>query len=251
MDISLYQAAAAMNAGSRWQEIIADNLSASQIPGFKKQDLAFSAVQSGYMADTAKAFRSTSQHFLMPLAGTNTNFQPGELRPTGGTTDFAIEGDGFFEVQLPDGSSGYTRDGEFHLSAQGQLVTKEGMPVLGEGGPLQFDLNNPSNLAVAPSGEISQNGEVRGRLKVVDFNDTGALRATSTGLFIVTDPAAQPQAATGSTVRQGFLESANTSSVMEMGNLITALRFYEANQRVIQTEDDRIGRLISDVANPA
>lgn len=248
MDVSLYQAAAGMNASSRWQEVISENLASSQIPGFKKQALSFSAVQAGFMtgASSASAKRST-----MPLAGTSTNFQAGELHSTGISTDLAIDGTGFFEVRLPDGTSGYTRNGEFRSNTQGQLVTKQGLPVMGQGGPLQFDPKNPAPIKVAPTGEVSQGGEQKGQLKLTEFNDPAALTSTGTGLFVNTGQAAQPRAASTSTVRQGFLENANTSAVSEMANLISAMRFFEANQKIIQTEDDRVGRLISDVANPA
>jgi flagellar basal body rod protein FlgG len=249
MDVSLYQAAAAMNASSRWQEVISENLAASQIPGFKKQTLSFTAVQSGFMgggSGTAAAKRAT-----MPLANTATNFQPGENHPTNVATDLAIEGPGFFEVRQPDGTSGYTRDGQFRLNMQGQLITNQGLPVMGKSGPLQFDPNNSAPITITPAGDVAQGGEAKGQLKLTEFNNLAGLTATSTGLFIDTDLAAQPRDATLSSIQQGFLENANTSSMTEMGNMITAMRFYEANQKVIQTEDDRVGRLISDVANPA
>jgi flagellar hook-basal body protein len=155
MDVSLYQAAAAMNASTRWQETIADNLGAGQIPGFKKQELSFSAVQAGFMPRAQGACPGTTQRGTMPLASVSTNLQPGELRPTGVSTDFAIEGAGFFAVQMPDGSIGYTRDGEFHVNAQGQLTSKQGLPVLGETGPLQLDGSSGLPITVAPSPLIS------------------------------------------------------------------------------------------------
>ena len=220
MDVSLYQAAAAMNASARWQEVISDNLAANQIPGFKKQDLSFSAVQAGFMQRTLGASPTASSHFVMPVAGTATNFQAGELRPTGVATDLAIEGPGFFEVQMPDGSRGYTRDGEFRVSAQGQVTTKSGLLVMGDTGPVQLDVNNPSAITIAPTGEISQGGEIKGHLKIAEFSNPAVLTPTGTGYFIVSDPAVQPHNATASTVRQGFLESGNTSSVVEMANLI-------------------------------
>jgi len=249
MDVSLYQAAAAMNASSRWQEVISENLAAGQIPGFKKQDLSFNAVQAGFMGSASGV--AAAKLSTMPLASTSTNFQAGELHSTGVATDLAIEGSGFFEVRLPDATSGYTRDGEFHLNNQGQLTTKQGLPVMGRTGPLQLDPNNPAPITVAPTGEVSQGGEAKGQLKLTEFGNPAALTTTGTGLFVATDPAAQPRAASASSVMQGFLENANTSSVTEMGNLISAMRFFEANQKVIQTEDDRVGHLITDVANPA
>jgi flagellar basal body rod protein FlgG len=249
MDVSLYQAAAAMNTSSRWQEVISENLAASQIPGFKKQDLSFNAVQSGFMGGASGA--AAAKRATMPLAKSTTNFQAGELHPTNVATDLAIEGPGFFEVRLPDGTSGYTRDGQFRLNLQGQLITHQGLPVMGQGGPLQLDPNNSAPITIASAGDVSQGGEVKGQLKLTEFNNLAALAASGTGLFIDADLAAQPRAATTSAVQQGFLENANTSSMTEMGNMISAMRFYEANQKVIQSEDERVGRLISDVANPA
>jgi len=249
MDVSLFQAAAAMNASTRWQEVIADNLAAGQVPGFKKQDLSFSAVQAGYMTGTGAA--GTAKRSTMPMAGTSTNFQPGELSPTGLSNDLAIQGPGFFEVKLPDGTKGYTRNGQFTLSTQGQLTTRQGLPVMAETGPLKLDANSAAPLTVKSNGEVSQGGEVKGKLKLTEFGNPSALEATGTGLFLAADPAVQAHAANESTVQQGFLENANTSSMTEMSSLISAMRFYEANQKVIQTEDDRIGKLITDVANPS
>jgi flagellar basal body rod protein FlgG len=249
MDVSLYQAAAAMNASSRWQEVISENLSAGQIPGFKKQDLAFTAVQSGFMGGASGG--AAAKRATMPLAGTTTNFQAGELHSTGVATDLAIEGTGFFEVRMPDGTSGYTRNGQFRLNMQGQLITNQGLQVMGKGAPLQLDPNNSEPITITPAGDVAQGGQAKGQIKLTEFNNPAALAAAGTGLFTDTDLAAQPRAATLSSIQQGFLENANTSSVAEMGNMISAMRFYEANQKVIQTEDDRVGRLISDVANPA
>ena len=249
MDISLYQAASGMNASSRWQEVIAENLAASQVPGFKRQDISFSAVQSGFLARAPGAAPGPSQRFVMPLAGSSTNFQAGELHSTGVSTDLAIEGAGFFEIQMPDGTRGYTRDGEFRIDAQGQLATKQGLPVLGESGPVQLEAHSASPLVVAPTGEVSQGGIARGRLKIAEFNEPGALVASGSGYFVVADPNTQARTSGTATVHQGFLENSNTSSVLEMSNLISALRLYEANQKVAQMEDDRVGRLISDVAN--
>jgi flagellar basal body rod protein FlgG len=249
MDVSLYQAAAAMNAGSRWQEVISDNLAANQVTGFKKQDLSFSAVQAGFMGTAARGVGSKRSE--MPLASTTTNFQAGELCPTGVATDLAVDGTGFFEVQMPDGTNGYTRDGGFRVSTKGQLTTKQGLAVMGQTGPLKLDPYNPAPITVNPAGEVSQGGEPKGRLKLTEFDNPAGLVLTGNGLFVDTELAAQPHDASESTVQQGFLENANTSTMTEMGNLISAMRFYEANQKVIQTEDDRVGRLISDVANPA
>src|SRR5580700_4624362 len=109
MDVSLYSAAAAMNATERWQDLVADNLSSASIPGARQQEISFSAVQAGLIG-------SAGDSFVIPSAGTTTNFSQGELKATGGNLDMALEGPGFFSVQMPDGSTGYTRDGEFQLN---------------------------------------------------------------------------------------------------------------------------------------
>ena len=95
----MYQAAAALNASSRWQEAIAENLASSSIPGFKKQDLSFSAVSAKLQTSGVRP--------TMPKAVLKTNFQPGELKFKGVNTDVALEGKGFFKVQLPDGNIAY------------------------------------------------------------------------------------------------------------------------------------------------
>lgn len=246
MDVSLYQAAAAMNASTRWQEVISDNLAAGQIPGFKKQDLSFDAVAAGYMPRNAG-----TQRFAMPLAKATTNFQAGELETTGVPTDLAVDGAGFFQAQMPDGTLGYTRDGQFRISTTGQLITQQGLPVMGDSGPIQLDVNNPAPMKIANSGEVSQGNAVKGRLQVWEFDNPNALTVTGAGLFVNNDPSVQPAASTASKIRQGLLEGSNTSTMAEMGNLITAMRFFESNQKVVQMEDDRVGHLITEVGNPS
>lgn len=246
MNVSLSQAAAALNANSRWQEVIAENLATSSIPGARRQELSFSSVEAGMASGAAGA---SGLHYLMPAAKGGINFQQGVMRPTGTSTDFAIEGTAFFEVQLPNGSKAYTRDGEFHLNAQGQLVTKQGYLVMSDGGPLQFDSSNASPISVAPTGEVSQGADTKGRLRLAEFTDPHQLSLIGDGFFVA--DSARPIDSTASRVKQGYLEGSNTSPTTEMAGLITAMRMFEANQRVLQTQDERMGRVISDLGNPS
>src|SRR5208282_5990158 len=117
--------------------------------------------------------------------------------------------------------------------------------VMGDSGPIQLDVNNTTPLTVAPTGEVSQGPGTKGRLKLCEFDNPGDLTGTATGLFLPADSASPPVNSTSSRIQQGFLEGGNTSSMSEMGNLISAMRFYEANQKVIQNEDDRVSHLIS------
>lgn len=251
MNVSLYQAASALNANARWQEVISENMASGSIPGFKKQEMSFEAVRAGLLSPTAPGGKAGAQPVSLPASRKHLNFSPGEVKRTDVNTDFAIEGSAFFEVQLPNGNTAYTRDGEFKLNAQGQLVTKQGFLVMGEGGPVQLDSNNSLALTAAADGTISQGDEVRGKLNLVTFNDPNLLTPGSGGLFFAKSPALQQTSDQPSTVRQGFLEGSNTSPVMEMANLVSVMRAYEANQRVVQMQDERMSKAISELGNPS
>ena len=243
----MYQAAAALNANSQWQEAIADNLASSSIPGFKKQELSFGAVESRLKTSAATAVQRAS----MPQSAVKTNFSAGELKYTGVNTDVALEGNGFLQVQLPDGNIGYTRDGELHLSASGQLVTKQGYAVLGESGPILFDLNNPAKITISSTGEVSQGTDLKGKLLAVEFEQPGLLTQIGRGCFLANNPNIKSSPSATAIFHQGYVETANTSAAMEMAHLITSLRSYEANQRVIQMQDDRLGKTITELGTPS
>ncbi len=247
MNVGMYQAAAAMGAIERWQEMIAENLTTSAIPGYKKQEISFSAIQAGQLPAPTEG----TQHFALPQANTTINFQQGELRYTGVKTDVALAGSGFLEVQMPDGSSAYTRGGGLQIDSFGQLVTKQGNPVMGNGGPIQLDLNNHTELSISSTGEVSQGTDVKGQLRKVDFNDPALLTPTSQGYYLALNPKLQPEEALNTELRQGFLEAANVTPVTEMANLISAMRSFETNQRVIQMHDERMNRAISELGNPS
>jgi flagellar basal body rod protein FlgG len=247
VNVSIYQAAAAMSANARWQEVISENLASASIPGFKKQDMTFDAVQSGVMSQASPDDRV---QYSMPRASSSTNFSQGSLRATGVNTDVAIDGKGFFEVQTPSGSSVYTRDGEFHVNASGQLVTKQGYAVVGEGGPIQIDSKAGGPISISATGEISQGADVRGKLKVLDFNKPELLTQMSGGLFANNSPGIQPVEVPTTSLRAGFLESANTSAVSEMSSLIGVMRSFEANQKIMQVHSERMAKTISELGNP-
>ena len=247
MNASLFHVATALNANARWQELITQNIAASSIPGYRKQDLSFQAIQEGLALNSA----GEPQSFTLPRVSAVTNFRPGELRYTGLPTDLAVDGSAFLAVQMPDGATAYTRDGEFQISSSGQLVTKQGYAVLGDSGPIQLDPRNPAPLSVSSTGEVSQGADNKGTIRLLEFNNPQLLTQINGGFFLANRPGAVPQPADNSTVRQGFLETANTSPTLEMANLILAMRMYEANQRLIQGHDERMGRTISELGNPA
>ncbi|HAM70730.1 MAG TPA: hypothetical protein DCM86_03715 [Verrucomicrobiales bacterium] len=244
MNVSLFQAAAGMNASSRWQEIIAQNMAAGQAPGYKRQDANFESIAAG-LIPVASAGGS---HYVLPRVTSTTNFAPGALRSTGGNTDLAIDGGGFFAVQLPSGDVGYTRDGEFHRNASGQLVTKNGYAVLGDNGPIQLDANGP-DVTISNTGEITQGLDQRGKIRIVEFSDTQLLTDAGGGFFLAKNPALKTADAASPSIRQGFLELANGNSVSEMAQMVSSLRMFEMNQRVVQSQDERMGKTISELTS--
>jgi flagellar basal-body rod protein FlgF len=246
MNVSLYQAAAAMTAYNRWQEVIGENLAGASVPGFRKNDLSFSAVQAAATPTSGPTAPS-----LLPRADRSINLHPGEINATGNATDLAILGPSFFEVQLANGSTAYTRNGEFKLNAQGQLTTKEGYLVLSDSGPIQLDLTNPAVISISATGEVIQGLDVKAKLKLTDFNEAQLLTPISSQYFMATNPKLKGSTALYSTVRQGFLEASNSSTVEGMVNMINASRAYDVNQRVIQINDDRMSRAINVLGNNA
>jgi flagellar basal-body rod protein FlgG len=233
-----------MNATERWQDAISQNLAAGSIPGYKKQDVSFATVAAGLMP------QGVGQHFGLPRAQISTNFAPGEMRSTNIPTDVAIEGSGFFEVQLPNGSRGYTRDGQFTINSVGQLSTKRGYLVMGNAGPIQIDRGSGGTITISSTGDLSQGSNVKGTIKVVEFNRPDLLMQGSGGYFVANNPAAAATQVASPIIHQGFLEGSNSSSVAEMAHLMTAMRSYEANAKVVQFQDDRMGKAISDLGNP-
>ena len=245
MDVSLYSAAAAMNATERWQDLVADNLSSASLPGARQQEISFSAVQAG-VAKAAPG--SAGTNFVMPFAGATTNFSQGELKATGNKLDVALEGPGFLSVQMPDGSTAYTRDGEFKLNNQGQLVTKQGFPVASDAGALTFDPNNSAPIDISPEGQVSQGADIKGKISVTEFGNPQALTMSNGGFFRADSPLAQPKSAAMTGVRQGFVEASNTSPTLAMASLITSMRMFESNQKVMTMQSDRMSKTITDLS---
>lgn len=248
MNVSLYQAAAALDGNTRWQQMIAENLAAGSIPGFKKKDISFSSVQAGILGAGNDALVAQKHQSLLPAPAIVTNYAPGNLRATTVKSDVAIEGPGFLSVRMPNGQIGYTRDGEFRVSLQGTLLNKDNYELLGEGGvPVQVEPGRRESIEISEDGDVSQNNVIRGKLALFEFPDKAQLSRIGSGYYIA-KPETQPVPATQSKLAQGYLESSNLEPMSEVSSLMLALRHFEANQRVIQMQDERMGRLIQELS---
>jgi flagellar basal body rod protein FlgG len=235
----IYSAASNLDALERWQETISQNLAAGPSAGYRKVQFAVESLPSG----KAGAFKA-----IMPHAKTNTSFAPGDRTETGKKTDFAVQGPGFFQVKGPDGKPVFTRDGEFHVNAQGTLVTKRGWEVAGAEGPITIDPQKSAPV-VSREGVITQDDTTIGKIGLFDFAKPDTLQRRDAGFFappagVSPTPVANPE------ILQGYTEKGNSESLNEMVSLVSVGRAYEASQKVIGAEDDILHEAIQSLGNP-
>ncbi len=212
------------------QETIARNLANANTVGFKKNMVSFKTVLNG---------ESTSLQTDYGI-----DYSHGNLKYTGNTFNMAVDGDGFFTLETANGIR-YTRNGQFQLSNNGEVVTDTGSKVLGQGGPIVMPKGG-GEILVDKKGIIKVNGKEIGRLMITNFNDLSKLIPTGNSTFTAPDDSIIDD--TGEkkyNVAQGYLQASNVSVVTEMVEMITNMRSYEASNNVIKTFSGLMERLIS------
>jgi len=245
MNIGLYQSAASLSALERWQDAVAQNITSAQTTGFRKRTVEFSTETAGkWNLDPSGKGRTGDE---IPALFTHTtsgiNFLTGETEPTRRELDVAIQGDGFFEVQRPDGTKAYTRSGEFRLRADRTLVTAGDNEVLTEGGAPVVLVPGAGPLTINRDGTLFQGTTSIGRLSLQKFARPEALVPSAGGLFVATPgagmrPVEQPE------LMQGYLEQSNVQPLREMVDLVLISRAYEANQKIITTADQQMQKTL-------
>ena len=254
---SLWIAKTGMEGQQTKLDAIANNLANTGTNGFKRGGVVFEDLmyQNLRQAGSATSDQSTLPTGLqvglgVRAAGTTRNFGQGALQQTGNNLDMAIKGQGFFQVQLPDGSTGYTRDGAFQVDANGQLVTNAGYPVQ----PGITIPANAQNVTVARDGtvDITVPGQVAtqrlGQLQLVSFVNPAGLDPRGGNLFGETASSGTPNAgAPGAnglgSLQQGFVEGSNVNVIEELVSMIATQRAYELNSKAVQTSDQMLQRL--------
>ena len=204
----------------RQMDVIANNVANVNTNGFKADRSLFQEfLANGAREDNFMAGRDRRISHVMDRA-TFRDFAQGAFEPTKNPLDVAIDGGGFFVVQTPQGER-YTRDGSFQINNQGQLVNSSGYPVLGTGGPIQFQQTD-KQINIAQDGNVTvlegtaRTDSVRGKLRIVRFANPQALQKEGANLY----SGGAGVADTASVVRQGFVEKSNVNSVLEMSRLI-------------------------------
>lgn len=244
MNIGLYQSASALTALERWQGSVSQNITASQVPGYKKRTVQFNAEMMGQISTSQKSngSRGESQPCYFPKASYGINFQTGEVTPSGRELDAALQGDGFFVVRLPNGNQAYTRNGEFSIRSDRTLVHSSGAELLGEGGaPLQA-LPTGGKIVINEDGSVHQGDAQIGKLQIVRFNDNSQLMPTSSSAFLA--PGQDPIPVEKPAVLQAYIEGSNVSPMHEMMDLVSIARAYEANQKLISTRDSALEKAL-------
>lgn len=248
----LYTAATGMNVQAKRLEVISNDLANTTTTGYKR-DVAvvasFGDVLMARLDDTQKNIPNERNIGQMTYGAkveeVYTDFTQGSIIPTGEKTDLAIQGDGFFVVQTPNGV-GYTRDGGFSIDQTGTLVTKEGYPVQGTNGPISLGeefLSTKGEIVVGKKGELTVNGELIDNLRVVQFQDNANMDKLADNLYTSNEPEVEFEG----TLIQGYLESANVNPVTAMVDMITVSRAYETNQKMIQTQNDLLGKTVNEL----
>ena len=246
----LYSAASGMIAEGVRTDTIANNLANADTTGFKKDTTVTSEFREMLMqrindgaADAPVVGRMGTG---AEAVGNFTNYASGNFKVTDNPLDMAIEGDGFFVVNAPQGVR-YTRDGSFQLNTRNELVTADGYTVRDQNGASIVAADNTGSVNVDSMGRVFSGGQEIGQLEVVSFPNKLQLAKEGSNLFRTTAANAQQQPFTGK-VRQGTIEGSNVNVVQEMVNMISSYRAYEIHSKAVQTHDALADKAINEVA---
>jgi flagellar basal-body rod protein FlgG len=252
---ALDTAASGMAAMDLQVQVIAGNIANLSTTGFKSQRAEFQDLVYEHVQRIGA--QASDNGNILPVGielgsgvktvGTPRLMTQGALAQTGNQLDVAIQGDGWFKIQLPDGTFNYTRDGSFQQDAQGRIVTAEGNVVQ----PTITIPQNATGLTINNQGQVSvvvpgsTTSTILGQFTITRFTNNAGLRAEGSNLFSATPASGTPQdtlAATDGTgtLQQGFLEQSNVQAVTEISNLIQAQRAYEMNSKVITAADEML-----------
>ncbi|MCK4719334.1 flagellar basal-body rod protein FlgG [bacterium] len=248
---ALFTAATGLQAQQMNTDVIANNIANANTPGFKRDRLNFQDLLYQTFRRAGQTTMTGSQvptslrvgHGVRPIA-TQKIFLLGAAQPTGNSLDLMIQGDGFFQVTLADGTPAYTRDGTFKLDSEGNIVTADGLFIEP---PITIP-DDAIGIEVAADGTVSAllGSDVTltqvGQIQLVRFQNPAGLQTIGQNLYRETDASGNPQIGTPGEegygqIAQGFIEMSNVSIVEELVNLIIAQRAFETNSRAVDVAD--------------
>lgn len=254
---SLWIAKTGLDAQQTQLDITSNNLANVATNGFKRargvfEDLLYQTLRQPGASSSAQTQIPSGLQLgtgVRPIA-TEKIFTQGNLTQTGNSLDVAIQGPGFFQIQLPDGTVAYTRDGALQKDSQGQIVTSNGYPL----SPAITIPSNATSITIGSDGVVtvlqpgSTNPVQVGQIQLASFVNPGGLQSMGQNLFLETASSGTATPNTPGTngvglLNQFYVETSNVNVVEELVNMIQTQRAYEINSRVIQTSDAMLGRL--------
>ncbi len=233
MDNAGYTTLTRQSGLMREMTTVANNLANMSTTGFRKEGVLFSE-------HVARLDRGDESLSMATANVSNTDMQQGSLTPTGGTFDFAIEGEGFFLIGMPDGDR-LTRAGSFTPNDQGDLVTHDGYPVLDAGGAPIFIPPGVENIKMAADGTISADGDPISQIGTFIPVDPNSLRREN-GTRFATEAGVEP--VENPVILQGYVENSNVNAITEVTRMIEVQRAYEQGQGFLEKEDERIRNVL-------
>jgi len=250
---ALWTASSGMQSQQVNMDVIANNLANVNSSGFKKSRADFQDIlyQTNRVAGTSTNGGEVPTGVQIGLgsrvAAVQKVFTTGDFQQTENELDVAIEGPGFFQVSLPDGSDAYTRSGALKKDSTGRLVTSDGYPLI----PEVVIPENTTSIAISESGrvEVMLDGENEatevGNIQLVRFGNPGGLNSLGRNMYAETSTTGAPVSGTPGedgfgTLTQGFLEGSNVNIMEEMVNMIAGQRAYEVNSKAIKTADEML-----------
>lgn len=254
---SLWISKTGLDAQQTQLDVISNNLANVNTSGFKRsravfEDLLYQTLRQPGANSSQQTNLPTGLQLgtgVRPVA-TERIFSQGNLQQTSNSLDVAINGQGFLQVQMPDGSTAYTRDGSLHLDSQGQMVTSSGYPILPAitipSTAQAITIGNDGTVSVAQQGQA--NATQVGSLQLANFINPAGLEAHGENLFLETQASGNPTTSTPGnngvgTLSQGYVETSNVNVVEELVNMIQTQRAYEINSKAVQTSDQMLQRL--------
>jgi flagellar basal-body rod protein FlgG len=251
---ALHVARTGLDAQSARMRVIANNLANVNTTGFKKERASFETL--AYQAITAPGAPSSAENRYatglslgsgVKMTGTARIDTQGSYQTTGNALDMAIEGAGFFQVQMPDGRTAYSRAGNFNLSPEGRIVTGDGKPLIPEiaipEGAEAVTIGADGTVSATLAGETE--ATELGRIETARFVNPAGLQALGDNLFVETASSGAPQVGAAGiegrgAIRSGALEGSNVSVVEELVDMIETQRAYEVNSKMISATDEML-----------
>ena len=251
---ALHVARTGLDAQNMRMQVIANNLANVNTTGFKRDRASFETLAYQAMTAPGAASSESTKYATGTNLGTGVQINgtakidtQGSMQTTGNALDLAVEGPGYFQIQMPDGRTGYTRDGNFNLSSDGTIVTSDGFQLqpqiqIPEGAQnITIGADGTVSVTVAGQTEASQVGKI----EIARFINPAGLQSGGNNILTETAASGQPQVGAGGVdgrgnIRQGSLEASNVNIVEELVDMIETQRAYEVNSKMISSTDQML-----------